>query len=86
MIAMSKLNAVSSSAIAMNEIAMATTPKSAGPSSRARISVLMRPKLRSTSLNNTIQMAPVAMLRRSVSDIQSSFDPCTPWRREGQTR
>ncbi|NJN00193.1 MAG: hypothetical protein HC793_00460 [Aquincola sp.] len=47
--------------MAMNEIAIATTPKSLGARRRARISVLISPRPRSTNLNSTIHSAPRAI-------------------------
>src|SRR6185369_1470505 len=63
MSATSKLKVLASSMIAITDIAMATSPKSAGTSSRARTVVLATPTQRSNSRNSTIHAAPRAISR-----------------------
>src|SRR5258708_2622645 len=61
----------------MNDSAIATTPKSCGESSRTRIKVLTSPRLRSTSLNSTIQAAPLTILLSVLAGMLITLAPMT---------
>ena len=75
MIASLTLKSVRASMVCVKPLASATSPKSPGPSTLARTSVLMRPSSRVAMRQPTTQPAPLAVLARSESP---SSDPLIP--------